>query len=103
MATRKNETPKTERDHECGWKAHGVYRKYLVKRLKDREGKHRRCEFFVLDLDHDEFAGPALRAYATACAEKFPQLAADLEKRLSRGYDGSHLVTPSPFRERIPR
>jgi len=56
----------------------GIFRKYLVKRLRDKEGKHRKCEYFVLDWQHDPFAVPAARAYADACAEKFPELAADL-------------------------
>lgn len=81
----------------------GVYRKYLVKRLRDRDGKHRRCEFFVLDLDHDEFAAAALMAYARACQEKFPELASDLRKRLIRVNEDTVIVTPAAFRERIPR
>jgi len=52
----------------------GVYRKYEVKRLNDMEGKHDHCQFFVLDLDHDEYAVPALKAYAKACADKYPAL-----------------------------
>lgn len=59
----------------------GFYRKYDVRRLNDPDGKHAECEYFVLDLTHDKFAGPALRSYAVACAEEFPALAADLERR----------------------
>jgi hypothetical protein len=40
--------------------------------------KHSACRYFVLDLDHDPFAAPALRAYAAACAAEYPALAADL-------------------------
>ncbi len=40
--------------------------------------KHERCRYFVLDLDHDAFAAPALLAYADACAAEYPALAADL-------------------------
>jgi hypothetical protein len=59
----------------------GVYRKYLVKRLGDRKGKHKRCEYFVLDWKHDRFAVDAMRAYANACAVDFPDLARELHQR----------------------
>jgi hypothetical protein len=58
----------------------GCYRKYRVQRLGDRKGKHRNCQYFVLDLDHDKFAVPALEAYARACLAEFPALAADLQE-----------------------
>jgi hypothetical protein len=41
-------------------------------------GKHERCEFFVLDIDHDKHARVALLAYAESCREESPLLAADL-------------------------
>lgn len=61
----------------------GVYRKYLVKRLRDREKKHARCEFFVLDMMHDPFAIPALTAYAEACEATHPELAEDLRTKIA--------------------
>lgn len=61
----------------------GVYRKYLVKRLRDREKKHAHCEFFVLDLMHDPFAIPALTEYADACEATHPELAADLRGKVA--------------------
>jgi len=69
----------TERDEE-----RGLYRKYEVRRLNDIAGKHRDCIFFVLDLDHDASAIPAIRAYADACEAEFPKLAEDL-RALARG------------------
>jgi hypothetical protein len=36
----------------------------------------------VLDLKHDRFAGPALRAYADACEAEYPLLARDLRAKL---------------------
>lgn len=36
--------------------------------------------FFVLDLEHDKFARPAILAYAEACETDFPLLAQDLRK-----------------------
>lgn len=55
----------------------GVYRKFEVTR-HDPTGKHKNCFYFVLDVDHDQFSVPALTAYAEACKEEFPALAADL-------------------------
>lgn len=45
-------------------------------------GKHDGCDYFVLDLTHDPFAIPALRAYAAACKDEHPLLAADLLAKL---------------------
>jgi len=59
----------------------GLYRKFDVQRTdgKSEKGqKHYRCRYFVLDLDHDKYAIPALRAYAGACGVEFPELARDL-------------------------
>lgn len=36
---------------------------------------------FVLDLNHDRFARPALIAYAAACQDEYPELASDLYKK----------------------
>ncbi len=44
--------------------------------------KHRDCKFFVLDLTHDKFSIPALRVYAMACREEYPQLADDILKMI---------------------
>lgn len=59
-------------------KTRGLYSKYLVERREDPCGKHAECSYFVLDVDHDQFAAPALRAYADACSQAFPDLARDL-------------------------
>lgn len=59
----------------------GIYRKFCVVRTdgKSEPGKkHADCEYFVLDLDHDPFAIPAIKAYAEACRKRFPILASDL-------------------------
>jgi len=57
----------------------GLYRKYYVKRLNDPTGKHDKCFHFVLDLTHDPFAMPAIKAYADACRGRYPILAKELE------------------------
>lgn len=68
-------------------RARGLYAKYQVTKLSDPT-----AEFaaFVLNLDTDPFAVEALRAYARACAEEFPLLAADLEDLAARTH--SHHV-----------
>lgn len=64
--------------------AGGIYRKYQVTRVdgsSEPGGKHERCDYFVLDWQHDPFAIPAALAYANACEEQFPALARDLRAR----------------------
>ena len=60
----------------------GLYKKYWVERINDKDGKHKHCMFFVLDLDHDPHAIPALRAYIESCELYYPKLAADLTVQL---------------------
>lgn len=62
-------------------KTKGLYEKFSVARTdgsSEPGGRHENCRYFVLDLDHDPLAIPALRAYAEACAETHPYLSADL-------------------------
>ena len=64
-------------------KQRGLYRKYDVRRTdgsSDKGRKHERCAYYVLDLEHDEFAIPALKAYAKACRKEFPALADDIDR-----------------------
>jgi hypothetical protein len=59
----------------------GIYAKFRVERTDGKSApgeKHDGCEYFVLDRTHDRFAAAALRAYAEACRDEYPQLAADL-------------------------
>jgi len=59
----------------------GLYPKYNVGRtdLGHLPGRrHYGCDYFVLDLMHDEFSAPALQAYAEACRSEYPKLAEDL-------------------------
>lgn len=75
-------TPKSESLNADKSKV-GLYEKFQVRRSDgtDLPGcKHYGCRYFVLDMTHDEFAKPAIVAYATACKEKFPELAKDLMK-----------------------
>lgn len=63
----------------------GLYRKFDVYRTDATDlpgGKHHGCEYFVLDVNHDKYAKAALKAYAEACREEYPLLAADIEGRM---------------------
>jgi septal ring factor EnvC (AmiA/AmiB activator) len=60
----------------------GIYPKFVISRLDGSDapgGKHDKCRHYVLDIDHDKFAKPALIAYAKACKSEFPVLAKDIE------------------------
>lgn len=66
-------------------KTKGLYGKFRVMRVDGRSApgkKHFGCEYFVLDITHDPFAIPALKAYARACKEQYPLLAKDLIGRI---------------------
>ena len=71
-----------------GDKTRGLYGKFNVRRNDGTDapgGKHDGCDYFVLDLTHDPFALPAIRAYVMACRKEYPLLARDLaDKYLSR-------------------
>jgi hypothetical protein len=62
-------------------RVNGFYKKFTIKRTdgRHRRGeKHHGCRYFVLDLDHDPHAIPAIRVYAESCAESHRNLARDL-------------------------
>ena len=61
----------------------GLCARYHVNRVdgsSEPGGKHEKCRYFVLDLDHDHHAWKALIAYASSCQEEFPELAKDIDK-----------------------
>jgi len=63
----------------------GIYHKFNVQRTdgsSQEGGKHEKCDYFVLDVTHDKYAIPALRAYAKACKKEYPALANDLENKI---------------------
>ena len=67
-----------------GDRTRGLYEKFMVERRdgsSDPGGKHHDCEYYVLDLDHDPHAAPALEAYAASCEREYPALAADLRAK----------------------
>lgn len=69
-----------------GDRTRGIYRKFRVTRtdgesrrtVNGRIGKHYGCRYFVLDVDHDRHAIPALKAYAESCKDEYSPLAADV-------------------------
>jgi hypothetical protein len=60
----------------------GLYNKYTVTRNSDFMGKHDDCIYFVLDLNCDPFAIPAIKAYIESCKDTYPVLAQDLYQLL---------------------
>lgn len=91
----------------------GVYRKFKVTRAdgSSRAGKkHAECSYFVLDLEHDPFAIPALKAYARACRKTHPELAGDLREIIATRPCGcrsvgecTHLCDPQTPSEALGR
>jgi len=64
----------------------GLYGKFIISRVDGTDapgGKHDGCDYFALDLTHDPFAMPAIKAYADACRTEYPVLAADLDAKLT--------------------
>ena len=64
----------------------GLYEKFTVQRTdgsSQPSGKHAGCNYFVLDMTHDQHALPALAAYAESCADDYPQLAAELKQAVA--------------------
>ena len=73
-----------ERDASLPAERQGLFRKFVVSRVDGSDklgGKHYGCTYFVLDVDHDPCARPALAAYAAACESTHPTLAADLRTK----------------------
>lgn len=71
-----------ERDPSKPAEQQGLFRKFEVRRVDGSDqpgGKHYGCRYYVLDLDHDKHAPAAMRAYAAACKDTHPDLAADIE------------------------
>lgn len=60
----------------------GLYNKYHVSRV---DGKIGYFDYFVLDLINDPFSQAAIIAYARACKETHPALAADLFEKVING------------------
>lgn len=73
-----------ERDPSKPAEQQGLFNKFEVYRTDRTDvigGKHHKCEYFVLDVTHDQHAPAALRAYAESCKATHPQLSADLKSK----------------------
>lgn len=76
----------------------GLYGKFRVERVDERDqpgGDKAGAAYFVLDYVHDPYARVALGAYAQACAEGYPALAADLRAALDAAV-AADLTVPTP-------
>lgn len=72
---------KSRQEHKGTDTTRGLYKKFNVSRMdgRDRVGeKHQGCVYFVLDIDHDPHAIPAIKAYIDSCTSDYPALALDL-------------------------
>lgn len=81
-----------------GDKTRGLYPegKFVVLRKDGTDapnGKHDGCQYFVLDVTHDQHAVPALRAYAeSARNDGYELLADDLEKIVGRSIERERFI-----------
>ena len=88
LANRNTTTPATEQ---------GLFGKFHVSRLDGRDapgGDRHGARYFVIDLDNDPHATPALRAYAEACEDDYPLLAQDLLAQIDRIELGAFVTVP---------
>lgn len=84
LCANERESSLPERDCTRPAEAQGLFRKFNVSRVDGSDapgGKHRGCEYFVLDVDHDVHAPAALRAYAQSCKDTHPVLSQELAAR----------------------
>ncbi len=82
------ETKQTESNIQIDDLELGLYPKFTVIRNDGTSvlgRKHYGCRYFILDLDHDPYAIPALKAYADACQDRYQKLAKDLRHWLLTG------------------
>lgn len=64
-----------------------LQQKFWVDRIDGRDmpgGDRMDSRYFVLDYVHDPYSAPALEAYAAACENDYPNLAAEI-RNLVRG------------------
>ncbi len=88
----KRRQPLPPRDPARSDTEQGLFQKFIVTRTDGSSGpggKHEHCEYFVLDIDHDQHAMPALEAYARTCAATHPELAVDLQQRYGLPVDAT--------------
>jgi hypothetical protein len=74
----------------------GLHGKYLVQKVRDPDGKHAECRYFVLDPQHDLAAADAIRFYASLVQASRRDLYDDLVAWL-----GSPAPDPRPVVDRV--
>lgn len=88
--------PWPDRDEAMPAEQQGLFRKFHVRRVDGSDepgGKHFGCNYFVLDLTHDQHAPAAMRAYAQSCQETHPELAQDIVDEFGASEAGSFTDT----------
>ena len=86
-----------QRDPSKSNSEQGLYTKFRVARIDGRDvagGDRHGARYFVLDLDHDEHALPAIRAYIESCEDEYPSLAGDLRAQVDRIIPGNFVTVP---------
>lgn len=74
----------------------GLIRKFRVERTDpEAQRRHLDCHHFVLDIDHDPHALPALMAYAKSATAEHPVLAAELRDIVHWGGWRPHVDSPT--------
>ena len=76
------------RDESKPAEQQGMFEKFSVVRSDGSSapgGKHQDFKYFVLDLDHDPYAGAAMMAYVAACRATHPLLEHDIKKLVKHG------------------
>lgn len=89
-----------ERDTSKPAEQQGLFRKFNVSRVDGSDvfgGKHYGCSYYVLDLDHDEFAPAAMQAYAAACRATHPMLADDIERKFGSAANLQAIIDRKTF------
>lgn len=92
------QAPARRHEGERADEKRGLYGKYIIQRVDGSDapgGKHAGCQYFVLDLTHDNYALPALREYARWCRGQLPLLADDLDA-LRTGNKAFDLTAQAP-------
>jgi hypothetical protein len=90
---------------KMGDRNRGLYSKFTVERTDGQSAlgkKHEDCDYFVLDLNHDPHAVPAVLAYAQSCHEDgYELLARDLKDTISKS--GAEILRAEMLSKKLER
>lgn len=65
----------------------GLHGKFIIARRDNKHllgQKHHGCDYFVLDLTHDQHGIQVVRYYATLCREDRPQLSQEIFEKYGK-------------------